>query len=162
MPGPSPLLFVGEANPYGSDPEFALYCSPPESAGGRLQRLVCGLKPETYLALARINLCAGDWNKKQARERAIQVLTDENTPKVVVMLGRKVQEAFGYGIKDIGAGMAEQFEYYKNGDLTMVLFPHPSGLNRLWQKEGPRLFATCRAILSMVCPSVPWGELDNR
>lgn len=157
---PSPVLFVGEANPYGLAPEFALYCMPPESAGGRLQRLVCGLRRHTYLALARVNLCQGNWNLKEARNMAGEILSRADTPPVVVMLGRKVFSAFEKAGEWDWAGRPFDVRGGGRDGRDFITLPHPSGLCRLWAEPGA--FERARALLRQDCPSVPWGELDAR
>lgn len=68
-------LLVGEANPYGSDPAFALYPSPPGCSGDRLCRLVMGLDPDDYLErFERANLCPRRWSLAEARTRAADLL----------------------------------------------------------------------------------------
>lgn len=49
-------VLVGELNPYGADHFFALYCEPPTSSGGRLQRRVMALPRRQYLSFPRYNL----------------------------------------------------------------------------------------------------------
>lgn len=52
-------ILVGEANPYGGDPRYALYPLPENSAGGRLCRLILKLEVRQYLrSFDRRNLCA--------------------------------------------------------------------------------------------------------
>lgn len=76
-------LLVGEQNPYGADPKFALYPYPENSAGGRLCFKVFGLTRHEYLArFDRVNLCSGKWsmsrawNEPGAYERARAVLRE--------------------------------------------------------------------------------------
>src|SRR5271154_3443225 len=87
------VLFVGENNPYGAAPEFALYCYPPGCAGYRLRRIF-GLPQHQYLALHRTNLCVGDWSKARAQQRAAELLSPGVSWDVIVLLGRKVTEVF--------------------------------------------------------------------
>lgn len=69
-------LLVGEANPYGGDPSFALYPSPPWCSGERLCRLVLGLDPDEYLGrFDRQNLCPRSWHLPAARARAEEPFT---------------------------------------------------------------------------------------
>ena len=141
-------LLVGELNPYGADPHYALFCEPEHSAGGRMCRLVCALRRPTYLALHRVNLCDGRWSMKSARAKA-EKLTLTGAPwNVVVMLGRKVADAFGYRDGFFSVRRDEVF--------TLVSLPHPSGLCREWNR--PHAFQTARSLLQEACPDVPWGE----
>jgi hypothetical protein len=92
--GMSPrVLLLGENNPYGSDPDFALYCYPPGCAGYRLRRIL-SLPEDEYLDLHRKNLCDGDWSKKLAEQRARELLSPQAPWRVMVLLGRKVTEVF--------------------------------------------------------------------
>lgn len=146
------IVLVGEMNPYGADPRCALFCEPPNSAGGRMQRLVCGLHRRTYLGIARVNLCAGKWSMLKARETAAGVLKQHS---VVVLLGRKVADAFR-------VAHVEPFTTQLHKHLLsprIVALPHPSGLCRVWNEPGA--FARTRAVLREAVPEVPWGELDG-
>ena len=60
------VLLLGEYNPYGPSPEFALYCYPPGCSGYRLRRIL-GLPQHQYLDLHRKNLCDGAWSMKSAQ-----------------------------------------------------------------------------------------------
>ena len=46
-------IIVGEANPYGGDPAYALYPIPENSAGGRLCRLIMALS----LTILSLSFC---------------------------------------------------------------------------------------------------------
>jgi hypothetical protein len=143
------LILVGESNPYGSNPDFALYCYPPGCAGYRLRRIV-GLPQHQYLALPRVNLCEGDWSLRAARDRASLLVDDQATPPVVVMLGRKVADAFGYGRP-----------FFTRGEklrLVLVSLPHPSGRSTIY--NDPKIVARTRQLLREVVPEVPWGCID--
>lgn len=152
------VLLVGEDNPYGADPRFALYHLPPHASGGRLMRLVLGLREETYESLAKINLCSEKWSMRQARLAAERVQLTESVEgdpcqSVVVILGRKVADAFRYD----GGPVSWQYRAAAGGrGLVLVSLPHPSGLNRSWNDRG--LPERCREVLRSQCPSVPWGE----
>lgn len=125
-------LLVGEINPYGADPRYALYPLPPSSAGGRLCTRVLGLRRRSYLErFERQNLCTGKWSARSARDRARWLV--ESTPaRPFVLLGAKVASAFGLA-----------FEPFENarlsapaGELPFVMLPHPSGRCRLWNEPG--------------------------
>lgn len=149
IPRPLPLL-VGESNPYGDDPYFALYPEPPHSAGGRLCRLVLGLSPLEYFAgFDRVNLCSGVWNLRQARERAQALLEEahELGRPAVVLLGSKVCSAFRVAFTPF----TEEFiEVSDDQMLRTIVLPHPSGLNRLW--NDPRSFTRAREALADFLP----------
>lgn len=149
-PGPTfgRVLFVGEDNPYGSSPRMALYDEPPGSAGGRLRRVVLGLPRRVYLgkSIGRANLCAGRWSVREARARAAELVdVAAQDGGAIVMLGRKVADAFGAD-HVLPFTRVEQF----------VAVPHPSGRNRVWNDQDavPRV----RALLRAVAPAIPWGS----
>jgi hypothetical protein len=134
-------LLVGEANPYGSDPDFALYPSPPGCAGDRLCRLVMKLDPDDYLdRFDRMNICPSKWSAKVARERADVIASSlDHAGRVIVLLGAKVWSAFGTGT---------QFVPFRIIDAThrkYVVLPHPSGLSRAWHVPGA--YERARSIL---------------
>ena len=141
-------LIVGENNPYGSDPYYALYPDPPMAAGGRLCRIL-GLSPEAYLArFDRTNLVAGwQWRAAEARRAAAEILEQrvcdaaDGPLRVLILLGAKVRRAFGY--KDARL-------YHDHGGV--VCLPHPSGRCRLWDRPGAVQFA--RAAVEAACPGV--------
>lgn len=138
------VVLVGELNPYGSPPYFALYDDPPGCAGARLRRFL-GLDRETYLgeSVVRINLCRGDWSAPRARIAASQIsLAYSSVP--IVILGRKVAAAFG---------KSGVLAFSRDG--LVVCLPHPSGRCRVWSQPGS--IDRARALLREVCPAVPWG-----
>jgi len=122
-------LLVGEFNPYGTGPDFALYPAPSGCAGWRLCCKILDIAPSDYLArFDRANLCVGRWSIREARLEAARLLTTGTGP--VVVLGAKVSAAFGLA-----------FEPYANTTLgdpvrAAVILPHPSGLCRLWWEPG--------------------------
>ena len=154
------ILLVGEINPYDADPRHALYHEPERSAGGRLCRLVCELRPSTYLAMHRANLCTEKWSAPAARARAERLagaVTPSTPWRVIVLLGRKVAGAFEQALRS-PAGALQPFESYTHdaSGLRLLCLPHPSGLNREWNVPGA--FERARAALREVAPAIPWGE----
>lgn len=124
-------LLVGELNPYGSDPEYALYPHPKGSAGHRLATLVMGLGRRDYLArFDRVNLCVDRWSLPKAR--AVADLLVERRPAPFVLLGAKVCEAFG---KVYAPFLIYRFENGA-GPVYAVTLPHPSGRCREWHRAG--------------------------
>lgn len=121
-------LIVGESNPYGSDPRFALWPDPPGCAGERLCRLVLGLDPEEYLRrFDRQNLFIGrGWSTPAARTAAALVVASGR--QRLVLLGRKVQDAFGVNLAPCGVGWI--------GGVAYAALPHPSGRCRAWNEPG--------------------------
>ena len=165
MSGP---ILIGESNPHGGDPEMALYPLPPESAGGRMQRLVLGLKRWRYVELDRYNLCVGNWRVGTARDGANQLMA-RNRGRVFLLLGRKVAHAFGehatpaFSLVDRTPGdrwlrkSPAATPILEPTWIRLVLLPHPSGRNsRMW---GPDNIARTRRLLRVVCAGMPCGEI---
>jgi hypothetical protein len=151
-------IIVGESNPYGADPHYALYPDPPGCAGERLCHRVMGLRRGTYLSsFERVNLVQGPkWNAPVARTAAANIAADCSKTRTIVLLGRKVASAFGYaGWKGIvwrpGTAYAP--------DLKFVVIPHPSGRNKVWNDRG--VVASWRGVLLAALPDVPFGEADQ-
>jgi hypothetical protein len=120
-------LLVGEANPYGADPRYALYPYPERASGHRLATLILGLTPHEYLRrFERVNLCPQKWSMKVARPRALELEAANPYRRPFVLLGRKVADAFGLDIPFFSGYALDggPFKYY--------LIPHPSGLCREW------------------------------
>lgn len=147
---PSPI-FIGEANPYGDDPYYALHDYPLTSAGGRLRFKILGVYSRTYLACERFNLCPRTWSREQARVRAADLL-NTRPGEVLVLLGRKVAEAFG--VADVPPFATKQII----GGPRLVVLPHPSGLNRLWHEPGA--VQRARTAILAACPDFPVGEAE--
>jgi hypothetical protein len=124
-------LLVGEDNPYGSRPEYALYPLPEGASGDRLCRLVMGLDHDTYLdAFERGNLCTGKWSMPAARTQAARVLQLRPPEVRLVLLGSKVAQAFGLEFAPFTAQAVGLLGH------RAVLLPHPSGRNRIWNEPG--------------------------
>lgn len=131
-------IFIGEANPYDSNPRYALYPDPVNSAGGRLCRLVLGLSVHEYLRrFERRNLCAGKWSAPKARKAADDIAR-EAEGRAIVLLGAKVCAAFETDFAP--------FTLLNGGALSrQVILPHPSGLCRIWGQPGA--YDRARALL---------------
>lgn len=141
------LVIVGELNPYGADPEMALYHLPRYASGNRLREHL-GLSDATYAGLKKVNLCTGRWSKKAAKDAAWDLMVEHD---VVVMLGAKVKSAFEFAVVDVAF-----FGSLCYGGTTVVSLPHPSGLSRPWNAPDARDRA--RRLMVDVAPWVPWGE----
>lgn len=153
----SRVLICGEQNPYGANPDWALYCHPPGCAGARL-RLILGLSEDQYLALHRKNLCDGDWSKDAAKKRAFELLSPESPWNVIVLLGRKVTETFEKVALDDVPLVAFSTRVCCPG-MTLVSLPHPSGRNAaLWSGKARD---RAREILRDLVPELPWGSIDS-
>lgn len=118
---PRPTL-VGEQNPYGDDPHFALYPAPAGCAGDRLCRLVLGMRRAAYLReFDRVNLCDGPWSERDAWDRAERLLGEAGAgDRRLILLGAKVCGAFGV-----------PYRPFQQVD-GMLCLPHPSGRSRAW------------------------------
>lgn len=143
LPG---ILVVGEANPFGGDPKFALYHLPRTSSGNRLRNIM-GLTDLQYACLCKVNLCPRKWSAKAARLTAV-ALYRGSRDTVLVLLGSKVRSVF----PDAPPLFALR---YANYGLVLVSIPHPSGACRLWNVPGARDKAV--ELLRMAAPHVPWG-----
>lgn len=143
----SEVLFVGEMNPYGTKPEFALYHLPREAAGNRLREIL-GLSDADYEKLAKVNLCVGKWTNAVARQKGQELLRHSDY-KVIVGLGEKVRWALGgpepFLLVSVASG------------LTVVTLPHPSGRCRTWNRPDSRQLA--RQVMRAAAPNLPWGNV---
>lgn len=132
---------MGECNPYGGDPHFALYPAPDGCSGHRLCCLILRMRRLDYLReFERRNLCDGGWDARKAREAARQ-LVGWRAP--VVLLGAKVARAFGI----------DPFEPFTVlDDRKVLVLPHPSGLCRSWNDPGA--FELARTLVALVAPQI--------
>lgn len=148
------ILLVGESNPYGGDPRYALYNEPATSAGGRLQRLIFGIEGRRwYLPMWRVNLCVGDFEREAAKRRALELL-GEAPWTTIVLLGRQVQHAF-----DVALPKGFSFSTIFDRERAKICVPHPSGRNAaLW--GNPDNVKAARDHMRRVAPEIPWGQLD--
>ncbi len=146
--GESPtVLVVGELNPYGADPRMALFHLPRRASGDRLRQIL-GLSDVDYSRLlAKLNLCAGRWSTPAARRRARLVLETGAAPRVLVLLGQRVRDAFG---------APDFYRVGVVGEKLVATLPHPSGLCRLWNDPGA--VGRARSACEAVAPWVPWGR----
>ena len=169
------IVLVGESNPYGEDPRYALYDEPKNFAGGRLRRLIFGLRRTHYFGHTdRYNLCTGPWSVLRARERANEILrahASEVRDDTIVLLGRKVVGAFFGGPESLAeSDWPRPFTYdhlryaplggcaTKRERENLVILPHPSGRNREWNTPGA--FERARGLLKLGEPDIPWGSID--
>lgn len=153
-------LLVGEDNPYGTDPRYALYPAPDQSAGARLCKIITGFSLKDKLPgvavrqyiknFERANLCERKWSMREARDRAYELRRTRASanPVPIVLCGAKVSDAFGvdyvpFEISDrfTPAGLPDGSQRV----LRFVVLPHPSGRNRLWNTSDA--VARARAVL---------------
>lgn len=153
LTGPANCMLVGEANPYGSDPRYALYPRPEQSAGGRLCTKVLGLARHNYLKLFyRANLCARKWNLKEARINSLELINRDSI-HTYILLGAKVASAFNVPYEPLSLTVYRTPEK----SIRLLVIPHPSGLCRDWNdvQSYRRVRGFLRANL------VPCGDDDE-
>lgn len=127
------ILLLGEVNPLGSTPEYALYPDPPGCSGWRLCYKIFDVSTADYLSLWRTNMCVDGWSQRAAGVRASALLRVDAPWSTIIMLGRKVA-----GVMSPVCGAVAPFEqsecsYGAGGKrLRFVSLPHPSGMNRAW------------------------------
>jgi hypothetical protein len=121
-------VLVGEANPHGGDPKYALYPYPRGCAGYRLCFDVLGMRRSDYVrSFHRVNLCGTRWRIREARNRARSL-----GGLRLVLLGAKVASAFDVPFEPF----ASQWNSTGDGGGGILVLPHPSGLCRLWNRVG--------------------------
>lgn len=139
-------LLVGELNPYGGDPDYALYPAPDGCSGHRLCCLIFGMRRTDYLReFERANLVAGRWSMPAARAAADELL--ERRGCTFILLGSKVAAAFGKKFAPFTVS-----RYMARDDMLLAMLPHPSGLCRLWNVPGA--VAQARHLVVTVYPQL--------
>jgi hypothetical protein len=156
MATPNPrarVLVVGECNPFGDKPEYALAPLPRYSSGNRL-RLIMGLSDEQYLRfLDRANLCSTRWSMAVARARADAIcarMGADTSPQALIALGAKVGKVFG---------LEGLFSWHQFSCVSVICLPHPSGLCRVWSEADA--VKRARDLLRAAAPWVPWGTAER-
>lgn len=126
---------MGEANPYGGDPSYALWPYPERASGGRLAEIL-GMTASEYLgAFHRVNLCRVSWRVAEAREAA-RAMLEASGGRDLVLLGTKVSRAFGF--RSFSPFSTTTISRDGGAPVQLVVLPHPSGLNRMWNDPGAR------------------------
>lgn len=153
------VLLIGEDNPYGGDPRFALYPYPRRASGHRLMTIL-GVAEGVYLddeAIARTNLCPEHWSAKLARKNA-RAIHEAPPAATVVLLGRKVAEAFGAEIFSSSVAFLPFTATYmvKDPPVHYVALPHPSGRCTEW--NAPGAVERARRLMRTACPAIAWGS----
>ena len=122
-------VIMGMNNPYGANPEMALYPAPATSTGGRLLRF-SDLDKRTYLRVFdRRNLLTGEWTMARARE-VRESTRLELLGRTVVLLGAPVNSIMRGGTEH---ELAPPFRWTPDGHGGwMARVPHPSGLNTFY------------------------------
>jgi hypothetical protein len=150
LPRPEPTtkpVLVGEANPYGGDPFYALYPAPDGSSGHRLCCLVLRMHRINYLrAFDRRNLCPQNWSAIEAKREARRLVRDIR-PTKFVLLGQKVAHAF-----DCRCDLLSTWAVGEHQQHRALILPHPSGRCRAWSR--PEFFSKAREAVRGFCPEV--------
>lgn len=136
-------MLIGESNPYGSDPAYALYPHPEGSSGHRLATEILRMLVGDYLAaFRRCNLSVGAWCLPEARIAAAAASGDR-----LILLGRRVCDAF-----ELEYTPFRIHEQFGSGPRRLLVLPHPSGLCRTW--NDPMAAATARLVVASLVPEV--------
>lgn len=135
------ILFVGEQPGTPGGEAFAPYG---RGTGVRLARLA-GMDSYSFRSRFEfINLMSwGPWSVPIARGAASKIipLALHHGATRIVLLGRRVSEAFGNGTHS----KARYFVEFEREGFTIVSIPHPSGRNRLW--NNPRNVRKAEALI---------------
>ena len=128
------VLLVGEANPYGGDPSYALFPRPKNCAGWNLCYRILGISDHDYLRLfERRNLCHRYWTVTGGDVGMRKIISESRLP-VFVLFGRKVATAWA---RACGHCVYKPFAIENGPRQPAVLFlPHPSGRCRAWNRPG--------------------------
>jgi hypothetical protein len=147
-------LLIGQAPGPNTDPDFPLFPLPRTSAGGRLQRFLGMTRSEYLKTFDRVNLLPYFPGRTQKRDDAFpipaarmaaQILRPMLRSRRVVLVGRKVADAFGLdpklpwmtptlyrcGPRSMTAGC--------KGLAEMMVIPHPSGRNHWYNNPDNQL-----------------------
>jgi uracil-DNA glycosylase len=147
------VVLIGQAPGPNTNPDAALYPQPRTSAGGRLCEFF-GMTQEAYLQhFTRMNLLYAfpgrdkrdDKFPTQAARHTASSIRPLLEGATVIMVGRKVAEAFGYSEKTLNF-----FEWKTDalGRFQFACIPHPSGRNFIWKDK--RNILKCREFLATV------------
>lgn len=141
-------VLVGEANPYGGDPYYALYPSPDGCSGHRLCCIVLGMSRAAYLrTFERVNLCPHEWDRLEAERRAEELRQPYGR---YILLGAKVSRAFGLEYTPFSSAL--RVGYASGFTTSYLVLPHPSGLCRLWNEPGA--FGRAREAVGEFLPEI--------
>lgn len=130
---------------------------------------IMGVDPDDYLErYVRRNLCPGGlWDPAAAVAAAKRIVLNamfQIGSTKVVLLGRRVADAFKEALEDLGVNDLTKLELLEGyccfGDsnsveIVFVVLPHPSGKSRVW--NDPKSLRRARALLveAEVVPATP-------
>lgn len=156
------VWLIGESNPFG-DPEMALWYEPVGCSGDRL-RVILGHSPDEYVRLYRrrnlLQLRPGEsWSAPRARDAAEELRRETEAEDALVLCGAKVASAFRV---DYIALYRLNLPRADAGHLRVLVIPHPSGLNRMWNRDR-RLVLRVREAVALLRGEPPdTGVLRGR
>lgn len=149
----APLL-IGEDNPYGADPHYALYPAPTGCAGHRLCATILGMNRRDYMQqFRRMNLCGDRWSMKTAKARAQEIVDDARRREWAVLCGSKVARAFHLEPATAESPIETHYLCDELGGGWAVI-PHPSGRCRIWNAG---VIDVVRQKLRLLMPDVAIG-----
>lgn len=160
----SRAMLVGLDNPKSDDPRMALHPIPENATGGRLVKLIRMREPEYkpgryLLDFYRVNLyptghapTRGVGFRAQDRSMAAHVMTVLDIVSVghVILLGRRVTEAFDEVIGDHLDYLKSAVVEHHGSPITFWSLPHPSGRN-YWYNDDANVNAASK-LLNYVRP----------
>ena len=129
---------------------------------------IMGVDPDDYLErYVRKNLCDDLWDDAAAVATAKRITLNamcQTGPSRIVLLGRRVADAFRVALEQVGVvGLVklELLEGYccldssENVEIVFVVLPHPSGRSRTW--NDPKALKRARSLLveAEVVPATP-------
>lgn len=123
------ICFIGELNPYGTDPARALYPFPRHASGNHLREILQLTDREYVYRYDRMNLCQRYWSLKTARVAAQTILEERRAhggKHGLVLCGAQVAAAFDLPYRP---GITT---YPANSEIALLSIPHPSGRCRAW------------------------------
>lgn len=141
-------VLVGMNNPYGADPQYALYPLPERATGWRIWQILREARPGVSMseyrdAFDRRNLVTGPWSVITARANAAAVRVDLRG-RQVVFFGAPVRDAFRLPKQPYGSLAREQLDAESGCDPFTYAhwLPHPSGLNPWYNDASNRVVAS--------------------
>lgn len=148
-PGPPTGLLVGEMPAAGSG-SLPLFPHPKNSAGGRLL-LWSRITPTQYLGrLRRTNIYTTateePWDPAHAELRAQEITEQLTDGTRVVLLGKRVSEAFQVWVP---------FKMERRGRIFLTSIPHPSGRNLVYNDAVARMGAAAAVQWAADCIAPP-------
>lgn len=119
---------IGMNNPYSARSDTALLPAPVRSAGWNLWKMlndVGGHSRYRYVrGFSRVNLCDGEWNPKQAREKYLALWPTLRGQRAI-LLGKSV-------LNVTWMDHIPMMSWGTHEDVSWCWIPHPSGMNRLY------------------------------